>query len=151
MPLTGMVSDAGRAQRALVVVLRWTGAVSGLAVVAAFMPLSWIAAAHEALGLGPLPDGPVVEYLARSTSFLYAGLGALLWLIAADPVRHAPILRFILAAGFTASVGLFILDRHAGLPPWWRAAEGPAVFFICSLLAFLAGRAGLLSKSPPPA
>ena len=139
-----------RARRALVFALRWIGTVSGTAIVAALMPLSWIAAAHEAIGLGPLPEGPVVEYLARSTSFLYAALGGLMWLIASDPVRHARLLGLILVLGFAAAPGLLVLDHCAGLPAWWRLGEGPAVLLICGVLAVLAARAGILFRSGRP-
>ncbi len=138
-----------RARRALVYALRWIGTVSGAAIVAALMPLPWIAVAHEAIGLGPLPEGPVVEYLARSTSFLYAALGGLMWLIASDPVRHARLLRLILILGFAAAPGLFVLDHRAGLPPWWQMSEGPMVLLICAVLAVLAARAGILFRSGP--
>ena len=37
-----------------------------------------MAACHEAMGLGPFPDAPIVEYLARSVSAYYAMLGGLL-------------------------------------------------------------------------
>lgn len=138
------------ARRALAFALRWIGTVSGSAIVAALMPLSWIAAAHAAIGLGPLPEGPVVEYLARSTSFLYAALGGLMWLIASDPVRHARLLRLVLVLGFAAAPGLFVLDHRAGLPAWWRMSEGPMVLLICAVLAVLAARAGILLRSGRP-
>ena len=134
--------DAGRL-RILVFVLRWIGFVSGTALVAAVMPLAWIDAAHRALGLGPLPAGPAVEYLARSTSFFYAALGGLFWIVASDPVRHARVLGFIVAVGLAGAPGLAVLDAHAGLPAWWRRSEGPMVFALCALLAVLAVRAGI--------
>jgi hypothetical protein len=74
-----------------------------------------------------------------------------MWLIASDPVRHASVLRYLLAAGFLAAPGLFVLDSRAGLPAWWKGGEGPAVLVICCLLASLAARAGILFRraSPP--
>jgi len=48
------------------VLLQAFGAVTAIALV--MMPGSWMAAVHEWLGMGVLPDKPVVEYLAPPTS-----------------------------------------------------------------------------------
>ena len=45
-------------------ILRLVGLLSMLAILAVFMPLSWMASVHESLGLGKMPEGPIVEYLA---------------------------------------------------------------------------------------
>ena len=44
------------------------GAVTAIALVPFVMPRSWMATVHEWLGMGVLPDKPVVEYLAPPTS-----------------------------------------------------------------------------------
>ena len=59
-----------RADKALVLLLRFVGVPALFALVAVFMPVSWMAATHRWLGLGEMPAGPVVEYLARSVSAL---------------------------------------------------------------------------------
>ena len=62
-----------RADTVLVILLRYFLGIPGLfALVAVVMPLSWMAATHRWLGLGEMPTGPVVEYLARSVSAFYA-------------------------------------------------------------------------------
>src|SRR5262245_27062262 len=55
-----------KSEKALVLLLRIVGVPALFALVAVFMPVSWMAATHRWLGLGEMPTGPVVEYLARS-------------------------------------------------------------------------------------
>ena len=63
--------------KALVLLLRFVGVPALFALVAVFIPVSWMAATHHWLGLGEMPTAPVVEYLARSVSAFYALVGAL--------------------------------------------------------------------------
>ena len=55
-----------KSDKVLVILLRFGGVIALFAVVAVVMPTSWMAATHRWLGLGEMPTGPVVEYLARS-------------------------------------------------------------------------------------
>ena len=84
-----------RADKALVLLLRFVGVGALFALVAVFMPSSWMAATHRRLGLGEMPTGPVVEYLARSVSAFYAVMGALCLVVAADLERYWPLVRFL--------------------------------------------------------
>ena len=80
----------------VLVALLWVGGVSGLfALVAVFMPVSWLVAAHRWLGLGEMPTSPVVEYLARSLSAFYALLGALCLVVASGLYQYLPLVRFL--------------------------------------------------------
>ena len=47
-----------RADKALVLLLRFVGVGALFALVAVFMPSSWMAATHRWLGLGEMPTGP---------------------------------------------------------------------------------------------
>jgi len=63
----------------LVILFRYLLGIGSLfALVPVFMPVSWMAGTHRWLGLGEMPTGPIVEYLARSLSAFYALVGALL-------------------------------------------------------------------------
>src|SRR5258706_7372800 len=82
------------AERWLKLLLRVFGGTSALAIFPFFMPRSWMAATHEWLGMGALPEKPIVEYLARSTSALCALYGGLLLLLATDVHRYAAVIKY---------------------------------------------------------
>lgn len=79
------------------------------------------------MGLGVLPDAPIVWYLARSTSALYAGFGGLFWTISFDPVRYRPVLRYVGAGLLLFGLCLLVIDSYEGMPPFWTRWEGPVV------------------------
>ena len=126
-----------RADKALVILLRLVGVPALFAVVAVVMPLSWMAATHRWLGLGEMPTGPVVEYLARSLSAFYAVMDALC-LVAADPERYRPLVRFLGVALAVMGVVFLGVDLVAGLPWWWSAFEGPPRVGVGALMFLLA-------------
>jgi len=128
-----------RAERALKLILRVTGAVCMLAVVAVVMPRQWMAVTHEWLGVGTFPDGPIVEYLARSLSAFYAMLGGALWVVASDVRRFAPLLLYKALTGLAFGVMLLIVDISVGMPWHWTLQEGPYVlaFSVAILLLLL--------------
>lgn len=110
-------------------VLRWflrvigTGSLSALLFVPA--PYACMNGIHGLLGMGVLPDAPVVGYLARSTSAFYGLTGGLLWLVSFDTQRYRPVIAY-LGAGFVAlGLSLAAIDWIEGLPLFWRVAEGP--------------------------
>ena len=127
-----------RADKALVVLLRIVGVGASFALLAVFMPVSWMAATHHWLGLGEMPTGPVVEYLARSVSALYAVYGALCLVVAADLGRYRPLVRFLGMAFALMSVVFLGVDLAAGMPWWWSASEGPGGVVFGALLFVLA-------------
>ena len=116
-----------RAERALKLLLRLTGSLCLLAVVAVVMPLRWMAATHDWLGLGALPEGRIVEYLARSLSAFYAMLGGLLWVVASDVRRYARVLTYLAAAGLVFGAAILVVDVSVGMPLHWTLQEGPYV------------------------
>src|SRR6516165_12646997 len=84
-----------KADKVLVLLLRIVGVPALVALVAVVMPVSWMAATHRWLGLGEMPTGPVVEYLARSLSAFYAIMGAVCLVLATDLERYRPLVRFL--------------------------------------------------------
>jgi hypothetical protein len=120
--------------------LRLEGTISLLALFAVVMPYSSMDATHQWLGLGRLPDQPIVGYLARSLSAFYALFGAFMWYLSFDLHRHRPTLCFL---GVTTVVfGLILLgiDWFEGLPLFWRLWEGPMVCLIGAGIAWPAFR-----------
>jgi hypothetical protein len=127
-----------KSDKALVILLRIVGVPALFALVAVVMPTSWMAATHRWLGLGEMPTGPVVEYLARSLSAFYALVGALCLVVASDLERYRPLVRFLGVAFALMSVVLLGVDLAAGMPWWWSASEGPGGIVFGVLLVFLA-------------
>ena len=101
----------------LKVVLRLTAVVMVPALVAVVMPRSWMAAAHRGLGLGELPGGVLVEYLARTSSALYGAIGVMLWLLSCDVLKYASVIRYIGAAFVVLALTVVtVLSPHSGEP-----------------------------------
>jgi hypothetical protein len=127
-----------KADKVLAIFLRCLGGGSLFALVAVFMPFSWMVVTHRWLGLGEMPTGPVVEYLARSVSAFYALCGALFLLVASDLERYRPVVRFLGVA--LALVGLILVgvDVGAGMPWWWSSFEGPLWVVLAASIYFLA-------------
>jgi hypothetical protein len=124
----------------LAVLLRLVGAAELAALVFVFAPVGWMDAVHDrALGLGPLPAGRIVEYLARHLSALYAVHGAMILAVSLDLSRYRPLARLL---GW-CHVGLgFLLawtDWSAGFPWAWAAGEGTLVSACGGLIVYCAG------------
>jgi hypothetical protein len=105
-----------KTEKALVILLRFVGVSALFALVAVVMPFSWMVATHRWLGLGEMPTGPVVEYLARSLSAFYAVMGALCLVLTTDLERYRPLVRFLGVALAMMSVVLLGVDLAAGMP-----------------------------------
>jgi hypothetical protein len=128
-----------RSDKVLVILLRYLGGIPALfALVPVFMPFSWMVAIHRWLGLGEMPNAPVVEYLARSVSAFYALLGALFLVMASDLDRYRPLVRFFGVAFALLGIIFLGVDAVAGMPWWWTAFEGPPGVPVGALLYLLA-------------
>ncbi len=137
-----------RNEKALTLLLRLTGVVLLTALLAVVMPTSWMDSIHAWLGLGELPRTPIVEYLTRSLSMMYALLGALLLYMAGDVRRYAPLIVFFAAISIGAGVVLLGIDVYAGLPLDWILSEGPGAMVLSVVILVLARRCASLA---PPA
>ena len=93
---------------ALKLLLRVVGSASLFALIFVVAPEAWMVAIHADLGLGQLPDAPIVGYLARSTSAFYAIEGGLFWVVSFDLARNRPIVRYLGAT--TALFGVVLLE-----------------------------------------
>ena len=125
------------AERLLRLVLILTGAALGLALPFAFVPRAWHAAIHERIGLGPYPDGPVIDYLVRSVSAMYVLSAAFCWLVATDVRRWGPAIAFLGWASIAFGALMAAVDVHLGLPWWWIAGEGPPAIVLGAVLVVL--------------
>ena len=131
--------------------LRLVGGVELCATPFILFPVGWMDAVHDrVLGLGPLPRAPVVEYMARSLSALYAVHGAVVFRLSFDVPRFRPLVGFL--GWLHVLFGLTILgtDLAAGLPWYWAAAEGPGIA-VGGVLVLILNRAGGRNDRNDPA
>ena len=135
-------------ERIRVWLLRLSGLMTLTALGAVFMPYDWMNLIHQRLGMGELPPIPIVGYLTRSVSALYAVHGGLLFFVSFDVPRYLPVVQFLGWAGVVMGVLLFGLDRAVGMPVPWANLEGPFVVAISVVILLLAGR--VKAHAPEP-
>ena len=131
------MADACRALRLL---LRVVGSVSLTALVFVMVPYSWMNDIHGWLGLGALPPEPVVGYLARSASALYALTGGLLWVLSFDLGRNRLAIGYLGYAFIAFGVVLTFVDWLEGMPLFWKLGEGPIVIAFGLVMSILVRR-----------
>ncbi len=85
-----------------------------------------MAKVHSWLGLGELPREPIVGYLTRSASALYALHGAMILFLSFDTRRYAPLITFLAIAALIHGTVMLGIDLAVGMPRWWTLVEGPA-------------------------
>lgn len=130
-----------RTEKALVVILRVTGAVELAALLAAVMPFACMAAIHEWLGVpGQLFDSPITGYLTRSLSLFWAANGTVLMGLSFGVRRHLAAIRLLATVGFVFGASLLVLDLALGMPASWTAGEGPFIMTMCAVVLWLVGR-----------
>lgn len=129
------------AERSLAWLLGIVGGMACLALVAVVMPTSWIEAGAELTGVGPFPDSPLTQYLARSLSLLYFMFGVLTVYLALNARRY--LHEIALIGRLTIVLGLLLtaIDFAVGLPPVWSWGEGPPTVVIGALIVWLSRRA----------
>ena len=100
-------------------ILRLTGLTEILAFIAVVMPRSWMEVSHQWLGLGQMPDGPILMFMIRQASYAYGMHGLSLWILAADVVRFRRLIIFNGISFLLAAPVFFLIDYTYGLPAWW--------------------------------
>lgn len=128
------------AEVALVIFLRFAGVVLMTALIPAVMPHSWMDQIHREMGLGILPDVPIVGYLTRSLSAMYALHGAIVLFVSRDVRRYLPVIKLLFVLGLLFGLGMVVLDVFVGMPTAWAACEGPGIISVSVLALWLAFR-----------
>jgi len=126
--------------RFLIWFLRFTALLLLAAALAVLLPLEWMSKFSEWSGAGALPDSPIVNYLARSLSALYAALGASYGYMANDVRRYLPLLRFTVPLTFVFALTLIAIDVAVGMPLWWTLIEGTFLLGWTLVFWWLLGR-----------
>ena len=120
--------------------VRIVGFVDCLALVAVLMPRDVMASISGHLGFAPFSSGPLPEYLARSTSLLYALHGALLLYVANDVARYRGLIRWLGLLAMAHGGIMLLIDIRIGMPAWWCVLEGPTFALVGLVLWLLAKR-----------
>jgi hypothetical protein len=129
-------------EKRLVWFLRGSSVVLLSALVPAVMPFQWMVEIHARLGLGTLPDQPIIGYLTRSLSAMYALHGALVWYVSLDVRRHLGVVRCLGGLGLVFGAGMIVLDLAVGLPIAWAIGEGTSIIVLGAVILILAAGAG---------
>jgi hypothetical protein len=132
-----MTTPWNRHERALVLLLRFDGILLLTALFPAVMPFSWMRAVHESLGMGELPGGPLIGYLTRSLSALYAVHGGVELFVSRDIRYYLPVVRFITILGLLFGLWMTGLDIAVGMPLFWILGEGPVIFLLFCVMFWL--------------
>ena len=99
-----------------------------------FVPFAWMGGIHEHLGLGSIPEGKIVSYLARSLSGFYAINGVVLLYISFDLKYYWSLLKLFVAIFIVMGFTLTILDLSLGMPFSWTMSEGPVEMLLGGLM-----------------
>lgn len=114
-----------------------------VAAFAVFLPISWMAAAHQWLGLGEFPDGPITIYLARSTSLLYAVHGFLMLYTAIHLHQYLPLAKVFGYVHVVIGLTILGIDLTTPMPLYWTAVEGIPISLTGAALVWLATKTNL--------
>ncbi|HVA51848.1 MAG TPA: hypothetical protein VNH11_36235 [Pirellulales bacterium] len=119
--------------------LRALGVWDLLALGAVVMPQAWMAAVHAWLGMGTLPHAPVVDYLARSASLMYAQHALVFLFLSGDVRRYRPLIHFMAVVAMVSGGIMLAIDLVAAIPLFWTLIEGPG-YIVLALAVLALGR-----------
>ena len=127
-------------EKVLVILLRASAVLLLTAVIPAVMPFAWMDEIHRHLGMGELPTGPIVSYLTRSRSAIYALHGALVLFVSLDVCRYLPVIRCLAVLAMVFGSGLVVQDIMVWMPSYWVIGECPLAIVLGGVLLWFAGR-----------
>ncbi len=129
-----------RAEKSLVWILRSVAILLLTALIPAVMPFAWMKDIHRLLGMGELPEGPIVGYLTRSLSAMYAMHGALVFFVSLDVRRYLSVVKCLAVLGIVFGLGMLALDVTLGMPLLWTLGEGPFIALLGGAMLWLSRR-----------
>lgn len=134
-------------QRLQAWLLRLSGAIEILAFFAVIMPRSWMEISHAWLGMGEMPDGPVLMYMIRQASYTYGMHGISLWVLASDVIRFRKLVILNGIAFLLAGPIFFWIDYSTGMPWYWTVIDSLGCGFFGASLLWLNWRTRAISWS----
>ena len=111
-------------------ILRTIGFFGMLAIGAVLMPFSWMLSIHEYLGLGTMPQEPIVEYLARSLSAFYAIVGVIFWYVSFRVPQYWDFVRMVAILFVVFGAVLWWVDVKSQMPLLWTVQEAPPMIVV---------------------
>ena len=118
------------------------------ATIPVLFPVEWMGTIHGWLGLGEFPTDPIVIYLARSTSVLYAVHGAvLLWTAIQFRVMGLVMAPFLGWLHVLLGLVMLGIDLTTPMPWYWTTFEGIPISLPGLLIIWLAKRASMDGES----
>jgi len=125
--------------RWMLVWVLWLGGAAMLcALIFVFCPFGWMQAIHTRIGIGELAYTPLLSYLIRTLSAMYASMGAILVFISRDVERYRDLIRFLAWLSMLGGAGVTALDAILHLPWLWTMTEGPFTVLLGLVLIILA-------------
>ena len=135
-------------ERTIVIIYRVIG-ISGLfAIPFIALPHAWMSAIHDYVGLGELPDIPIVSYLTRSLSGFYAVVSVIILYISRDIRRYRGLVRLWSILFIAVGVVLTAIDATAPMPLSWTLTEGPPTIVVGLVILWLSRKIQPEQESP---
>ena len=108
-----------------------------LAFVAVVMPRAWMEASHAWLGLGEMPEGPLLMFMIRQASYVYGMHGVSLWVLASDVVRFRKLILLNAISFLLATPIFYMIDITSGMPLFWTVSDTLGCAFFGAALLWL--------------
>ncbi len=117
-----------RPEQKLRLLLGAIGLLDLSALVVVFVPLATLTSATRRLGLEPLPDVPLTQYMLRTASALYALHGALFLFLARDVAAYRSLIGFLAWAALVHGTLVQGVMWAVAMPRWWQITEALGYF-----------------------
>ena len=137
-----------QAERQLQWLLRALGVFDLLALGGVVMPEHCMAIVHAWLGMGELPQAPVVGYLARSASLMYAQHAVVFLFLSRDVRHYRPLISFMAVVAIVSGLALLAIDLWTGIPIFWTVIEGPGYIALAVAVLWLQTRSQKSDRGP---
>lgn len=101
------------------------------------MPDHCMEIVHAWLGMGELPHAPVVDYLARSASLMYAQHAVVFLFLSTDVRRYRRLIRLMAVIAILSGGAMLAIDLKSGIPLFWTLIEGPGYIVLATAVIIL--------------